>query len=51
MGYYNIVNDYIKLFIIVCEKLSHGLRCHDIWIVEIFFRILYFKPFFSLYCL
>jgi len=26
MGYYNIVNDYIKLFVIVCEKLSPCLR-------------------------
>jgi len=26
MGYYNIVNDYIKLFVIVCEKLSPSHR-------------------------
>jgi len=51
VGYYNIVNDYIKLFIIVCEKLSPCLRSQMPWITGNFLIIPYFKPFFSLYCL
>jgi len=36
MGYYNIVNGNIKLYLIVCEKLSHGLRSQTLWIAEFF---------------
>jgi len=36
MGYYNIVNGNIKLYLIVCEKLSPSSRCRDLWIAEFF---------------
>ena len=31
MVYYNIVNDYIKLFVIVCEKLGTCPCAENLW--------------------
>jgi len=51
VGYYNIVNDYIKLFIIVCEKLSPCPRAQNHGRLIFLRKIFVFGLRFSLYCL
>ena len=46
---FNIVNDYIKLFIIVCEKLSSCPRAQNRGRKIFFKKIIIFRTFFSLY--